>query len=106
MILTIAEKGPDSTSDRSPIQAQYRPEAEHKECVEQAQRFAASGRPKLRGHSKSPTTPYFVLRNQALTRTGVKKHLARWLYVPEEIVDPQPPNFTFCRALDPAAKKA
>jgi hypothetical protein len=99
MILTVAEKGPDSTSGRSPIQAQYRSPAEEQECFEQAKRFAASPRPRLPGNPASPTTPYFILRNQALQRTGIKMRLRRWLGTRDEVVSPPPANFSFCRTL-------
>jgi SAM-dependent methyltransferase len=106
MILTVVEKGPDSTDDRTPIQAQYRSPAGERECSEQARRFAASPRPKLGGNPTAPSTPYFILRDQALKRTGLKLRLRRWLGAPDAIVAPAPGNFTFCRTLSPPVSSA
>jgi SAM-dependent methyltransferase len=46
LIYTVAEKGPDSTADRCPIQGQYR--QDHEPYVKSFNRFAASPRPLLR----------------------------------------------------------
>lgn len=49
MILTIAEKGVDSTDDHFPLQAHYRPADKNPVYLESAARFQASRRPVLKG---------------------------------------------------------
>jgi hypothetical protein len=45
----LAEKGPDSTADRSPIQKHYRVDEEHKAvCTERVRRYKYSDRPTYR----------------------------------------------------------
>jgi SAM-dependent methyltransferase len=51
----IAEKGPDSTWDKSPIQMHYRYDPWHKQtCLESAERFKASPRPIFSRNGREP----------------------------------------------------
>jgi hypothetical protein len=62
---------------------------------------AGSGRRTLTGNSGSSATPYFQPRMQAHQKMGLTLRRARWFGMPDVIASPPPPDFTFCRTLDP-----
>lgn len=70
--IVVAEKGPDSTWDASPIQVHYRTDERQKAVyVDSAMRFARSPRPPFRGAEKVQGDPL-------LSRFGTLKPVASW----------------------------
>ncbi|MDA1192837.1 MAG: hypothetical protein O3A46_14280, partial [Candidatus Poribacteria bacterium] len=57
MIITVAEKGVDSTDDVFPVQSQYRPADQHQMYGESAFRFRETPRPILRSNVYQPIEP-------------------------------------------------
>ena len=75
MNFVIAEKGPDSTWDRTPIQAAHRmTEAERRPYIEAAARYQKSPRPLFRRGGVRP-----VGGDAALSRNGTLRSVASWV---------------------------
>ena len=75
MNFVVAEKGPDSTWDRTPIQVAHRlTEAEQRPYIEAAARYQQSPRPLFRRTRNRP-----VGGDATLSRTGTLRSVASWV---------------------------
>lgn len=68
MTVIVAEKGNQSTWDRSPIQSQYRSEKEQSQYLDAAQRFWKSERPKLEVPGGKTAEPFLRMRDTLAPR--------------------------------------
>ncbi len=105
VIITVAEKGSESTSSNAPVQFQYRSSEEQNSIVEASLRFSRSLRPKIHPLSGENTSPKYSIhrpRSRRWAKFQVNALIKKTLGQEFAFFSTQndlPPSFKFCRTL-------